>query len=76
MLEDKRFEIIVPICSHCEKQKNTKAGWTHNKPTLDNGENVEIDLQPYYYHNCNHKFSTKFNEEESGELDDNEIKKS
>jgi hypothetical protein len=71
MLEDKHFKIIVPICSHCEKQKNTKAGWTHNKPTLDNGEKVEIDLQLYYCHNCNHKLSTKFNEEVSGELDDN-----
>jgi hypothetical protein len=61
MLEDKHFKIIVPIYSHYEKQKNTKTGWTHNKPTLDNGEKVEIDLQPYYCHNCNRKLSTKFN---------------
>jgi hypothetical protein len=69
------IKLIVPICSHCEKQKNTKAGWTYNKLTLDNGEKVEIDLQLYYCHNCNRKFFTNFNEEESGELDDNKIEK-
>jgi hypothetical protein len=73
MLEDKYFEMIVPICYHCEKQKNAKAGWTYNKLTLDNGEKVEIDLQLYYCHDCNFKLFTKFNEERSGELDDNEI---
>jgi hypothetical protein len=61
MLEDNCFEMIVHICYHCEKQKNTKTGWTHNKPTLDNGEKVEIDLQLYHCHDCNCKFSNKFN---------------
>jgi thymidine kinase len=63
MLEDKCFDMIVPICSYCGKQNYTEAGWTHNKPTLDNGEKVEIDLQLYYCHVCDHKLSTKFYEE-------------
>jgi hypothetical protein len=72
MLKDKYFEIIVPIYTHYWKQNYVNAGLWHNKPTLDNGEKVEIDLQLYFYHSCDHKFFNKFNKEN---LDDNNSKK-
>jgi hypothetical protein len=59
-LKDKYFEMIVPICTYCGKQNYTKTGWRHNKPTLGNGEKVEINIQLYFCHACGHKLPNKF----------------